>query len=80
MRPRGDGEAVSYTHLAKAADTPIVIAAPTPTPTASATAATSTTTADSGSYTPVWLSVLAILAVVGALIVAGRRMQARNRV
>lgn len=48
--------------------------------TASATVGTGTTTADSGSYTPVWLSVLAILAVVGALIVAGRRMRARNRV
>ena len=77
----GCGDAVAApSDAAKAADTPIVIAAPTPTPTASATAATSTTTADSGSYTPVWLSVLAILAVVGALIVAGRRMQARNRV
>lgn len=77
----GCGDAVGApSDAAKAADTPIVIAAPTPTPTASATAATSTTTADSGSYTPVWLSVLAILAVVGALIVAGRRMQARNRV
>lgn len=77
----GCGDAVGApSDAAKAADTPVVIAAPTPTATASTTAASSTTTADSGSYTPVWLAVLAILAVVGALIVAGRRTRARNRV